>query len=100
MQILYIVHMYFSVQGLLLKVTVRSSYYTYTKPPLTPPPPIHTLTKQLLALVFSQHIEESKMQGLLEYLSNSSVHLLAAVLNKLASDTATAGMELLRYWTI
>ncbi|XP_064396022.1 E3 ubiquitin-protein ligase HACE1-like [Halichondria panicea] len=50
---------------------------------------------KLLALVFSQHIEESKMQGLLEYLSNSSVHLLAAVLNKLASDTATAGMELL-----
>ena len=50
----------------------------------------------LLTLVFSNKIEESKVQSLLEYLSKTSVHLLTAVLSKLANNTCTAGMELLR----
>jgi len=40
------------------------------------------------------------MQGLLEYLCKSSVHLRTTILNKLAADTATTGMELLWYGTI
>ena len=50
----------------------------------------------LLSLVFSEKIPESKMQLLLEYLSKSRVKLLSMVLTKLANNTCTAGMELLR----
>lgn len=50
----------------------------------------------LLSLVFSERIEEQKMLSLMEHISKHSTNLLPRVMAKLASDTCSAGMELLR----
>ena len=50
----------------------------------------------LLSLIFSNCIEERKMQALMEHISRSSAGLLVQVMTRLASNTSSAGMELLR----
>lgn len=51
----------------------------------------------LVQAVCSEKIPETKALSLLEYLCNTSTHLLAMILGRLASNASTAGMELLRW---
>ena len=51
----------------------------------------------LLSLTFSDRIEEAKMQSLMEHISKNNATMLLQIISRLASNTSSAGMELLRY---